>query len=209
MSELNITIEDFGVQVAAAWQGLRSTTRDLMERALTANAARPVAPAVRALPYDARADWELSGLLTVLDARASEARASLSSEQSTNLEKMAETCATVLSDRTQSAEVFAQLVERAHDRRDYARIDVLADALAKRLAPAEICELARSGNVVIRALAHESLVTAPTSVLVGLLRDPVDAAIARDVLERQAVDYDSEEARQIVNYLEQSELSGE
>lgn len=208
MSELNITIEDFGVQVAAAWQGLRSTTRDLMEKALTANAARPVAP-VRALPYDARADWELSGLLTVLDARAREARESLSSEQSTNLEKMAETCATVLSDRTQSAEVFAQLVERAHDRRDYARIDALADALAKRLAPAEICELARSGNVVIRALAHESLVTAPTSVLVGLLRDPVDAGIARDVLERQAVDYDSEEARQIVNYLEQSELSGE
>ena len=60
MSELNITVEDFGVQVAAAWQGLRSTTRDLMEKALTANAARPVAPAVRALPYDARrlgAEW--------------------------------------------------------------------------------------------------------------------------------------------------------
>ena len=50
---------------------------------------------------------------------------------------------------------------------------------------------------------------APTSVLIGLLRDPVDASIAREVLERQAVDYGSEEARQIVNYLEQSELSGE
>jgi hypothetical protein len=46
-------------------------------------------------------------------------------------------------------------------------------------------------------------------VLVGLLRDPVDAGIARDVLERQAVDYDSEEARQIVSYLDQSELNGE
>jgi hypothetical protein len=206
---LNITIEDFGDRVATVWQGLRSTTRDLMEKALTANAARPVVPAARTLPYDARADWELSRLLTVLDERAADARELLSSEQSSNLEKMAETCAAVLLDRTQSAEVFAQLVERAHVRCDYARIDALADALSKRLAPAEICELARSGNVVVRALAHESLVTAPTSVLVGLLRDPVDAGIARDVLERQAVDYDSEEARQIVNFLDQSELSGE
>ena len=206
---MNISIEDFGVQVATVWQGLRSTTRDLVEKALTAKAPRPVAPPVAALPYDARADWELSRLLTVLDERAGQARESLSSEQTSNLEKMADTCATVLLDRTQSAEVFAQLIERAHGRRDYARIDALADALAKRLAPAVICELARSANVVIRALAHESLVTAPTSVLVGLLRDPVDAGIARDVLERQAVDYDSEEARQIVNYLDQSELSGE
>lgn len=206
---MTITIEDFGVRVASVWQELRSTTRDLVESALSSQAAKSVTPGARAVPYDARADWELSRLLTVLDDRADEARESLSKEQTGTLEKMADTCATVLLDRTQSAEVFAQLVERAHARRDYARIDVLADALAKRLAPAEVCELARSGNVVIRALAHECLVATPTSVLIGLLRDPVDASIARDVLERQAVDYGSEEARQIVNYLEQSELNGE
>jgi hypothetical protein len=205
---LMFTVDDFGVSVASVWQGLRSTTRDLVESALVSNTSRPSAGA-RALPYDARADWELSRLLTVLDDRAAQARESLSQEQTSNLEKMAETCAAVLLERTQSAEVFAQLVERAHARRDYARIDMLADALAKRLAPAEICELARSGNVVIRALAHECLVAAPTSVLIGLLRDPVDAGIARDVLERQAADYGSEEARQIVNYLDQSELSGD
>ncbi|HEY3028163.1 MAG TPA: hypothetical protein VGJ55_18590 [Pyrinomonadaceae bacterium] len=203
---MTITIEDFGVRVASVWQGLRSTTRDLVENALSSTT---VGPGSRPLPYDARADWELSRLLTVLDDRATEARESLSKEQAGNLEKMADTCVRVLLDRTQSAEVFAQLVERAHARRDYKRIDALADVLAKRLAPAEICELARSGNVVIRALAHECLVAAPTSVLIGLLRDPVDASIAREVLERQAVDYGSEEARQIVNYLEQSELSGE
>jgi hypothetical protein len=203
---LTITIEDFGVRVASVWQGLRSTTRDLVESALSSTTA---GPSGRPFPYDARADWELSRLLTVLDDRATEARESLSKEQAGNLEKMADTCVRVLLDRTQSAEVFAQLVERAHARRDYKRIDALADVLAKRLAPAEICELARSGNVVIRALAHECLVAAPTSVLIGLLRDPVDASIAREVLERQAVDYGSEEARQIVNYLEQSELSGE
>lgn len=203
---MTITIEDFGVRVASVWQGLRSTTRDLVENALSSTTA---GSSSRPFPYDARADWELSRLLTVLDDRATEARESLSKEQAVNLEKMADTCVRVLLDRTQSAEVFAQLVERAHARRDYARIDALADVLAKRLAPAEICELARSGNVVTRALAHECLVAAPTSVLIGLLRDPVDASIAREVLERQAVDYGSEEARQIVNYLEQSELSGE
>ena len=205
---MTITIEDFGVRVASVWQGLRSTTRDLVENALSSTTAGTTAgPSSRS--YDARADWELSRLLTVLDDRATEARESLSKEQAGNLEKMADTCVRVLLDRTQSAEVFAQLVERAHARRDYTRIDALADVLAKRLAPAEICELARSGNVVIRALAHECLVAAPTSVLIGLLRDPVDASIAREVLERQAVDYGSEEARQIVNYLEQAELSGE
>lgn len=205
---MTFTVDDFGARVASVWQELRSTTRDLVESALASNTSRPAGNA-RALPYDARAEWELSRLLTVLEDRAAEARESLSQEQTSNLEKMAEICAAVLLERTQSAEVFAQLVERAHARRDYARIDMLADALAKRLAPAEICELARSGNVVIRALAHECLIAAPTSVLVGLLRDPVDAGIARDVLERQAADYGSEEARQIVNYLDQSELSGD
>jgi hypothetical protein len=36
-----------------------------------------------------------------------------------------------------------------------------------------------------------------------LLSDPVDSEIARDALHRQAQDYGSEEARQIVNALAQ------
>jgi hypothetical protein len=91
-------------------------------------------------------------------------------------------------------------VRRADSQRDYARIDALADALM-RFAPSEICELARSPDVVVRALANESLVQFPTSVLIGLLSDPIDSEIARDALRRQAQDYGSEEARQIVNAL--------
>jgi hypothetical protein len=157
------------------------------------------------IPYDARADWELSRLLAVLDERAAEAGASLSTEQAGELRRMAETCAAVLQNQAQSAEVFAQLVQRAHAGQDYARIDALADALASRFAPAEICELARSSNAVVRALAQESLAQAPTAVLISLLADPVDAEIARDALACQAAEYGSEEARQIIGMLEQTD----
>jgi hypothetical protein len=100
------------------------------------------------------------------------------------------------------------LVRRADNQRDYARIDALADALT-RFAPTEICELARSQDVVVRALANETLAQFPTGMLVGLLSDPVDSDVARDALRRQALDYGSDEARQIVNALDQMNLSTE
>jgi len=56
---------------------------------------------------------------------------------------------------------------------------------------------------VVRALANEALAQFPTSVLVGLLSDPVDSEIARDALRRQAMEYGSEEARRIINALDQ------
>jgi len=158
---------------------------------------------VRNVPYDPRADLELSRLLTALDDRALERGASLDSEKGDQLKHVADTCAAVLQEKTQSAEVFAQLVRRAEQQRDYRRIDVLADALTSRFAPSEICELARSADVVVRALANEALAQFPTSVLVGLLSDPVDSEIARDALRRQALEYGSEEARQIINALDQ------
>ena len=42
-------------------------------------------------------------------------------------------------------------------------------------------------------------------MLAGLLSDPVDAEIARAALRRQVVEYGSEEARQIVNVLDQAD----
>ncbi len=196
-------IEDFGGRVATVWSELRPTTRGLVERALQlSNAASPHA---RNIPYDPRADLELSRLLSALDDRATETAAALDNEKSNQMRHVADTCAAVLQEKTQSAEVFAQLVRRAEQQRDYRRIDVLADALTSRFAPSEICELARSEDVVVRALANEALAQFPTSVLVGLLSDPVDSEIARDALRRQAMEYGSEEARQIVNALDQVE----
>lgn len=195
-------IEDFGARVASVWEGLRSTTRSLVERALQ---SPPLAQTARAerRPYDARADWELSRLLAALDERSFEEGASLNAAQSKELRRMADTTAYVLQAQTQSAEVFAQLVSRAHRLHDFARIDELADALTQRFAPSEICELARRPEAVVRALAQEALAQAPTSTLVGLLGDPVDSETARDALERQAVEFGSEDARRIMSVLEQ------
>jgi hypothetical protein len=201
-------IEDFGGRVATVWSELRPATRKLVERALQPSQPLPP-PLARNLPYDARADLELSRLLTALDERTSETGASPGHEESDKLREVADTCAAVLQEKTQSAEVFAQLVARAHLQHDYKRIDALADALSARFAPSEICELARSQNVVVRALALESLVQLPTPVLIGVLHDPVDSALARDALRRQAIEYGSEEARQIVSALEEVDLDSE
>jgi hypothetical protein len=204
-------MEDFGGRLASVWSELRPTTRGLVERALQT----PSSPAAAArstntanAPYDARADNELSRLLAALDERALETDASLEAEKEGQLRHMADTCAAVLQEKTRSAEVFAQLVRRADNRRDYARIDTLADALTG-YAPSEICELARSQDVIVRALANETLAQFPTSALIALLGDPVDSEIARDALRRQAIDYGSEEARQIVNALAQVDASSD
>lgn len=201
---MRMMIEDFGAQVASVWEDLRSTTRSLIVGALQSPQASAQARTGNTR-YDARADWELSRLLAALEARAAEAGANLNTEQVRGLRRMADAVGSVLESQTQSAEVFEQLVERAYRMRDYKRIDVLADALSKRFAPSEVCELARSQNVVVRALAQEALAQAPTATLVQLLSDPVDAEIARDALERQAAEYDSELARQICNALNQED----
>jgi hypothetical protein len=202
-------IEDFGARVASVWEGLRSTTRNLVERALQSSGSVAATQPQRreGRPYDASADWELSRLLAALDERSTEAGASLNAEQEKELRRMADTTAIVLQNQTQSAEVFAQLVARAHRLHDYARIDQLADTLAARFAPSEICELARNVNAVVRALAQETLAQTPTSTLIALLADPIDAEIARDALERQAIEYGSEEARRVVNILDQSDVA--
>jgi hypothetical protein len=202
-------MKDFGGRLASVWSELRPTTRGLVERALQASSAKTAptrTPSIPNAPYDSRADHELSRLLAALDERALEPGATLGAEKETQLRHIADTCAAVLQEKTRSAEVFAQLVRRADSQRDYARIDALADALMG-FAPSEICELARSQDVVVRALANEALAQFPTSVLIGLLSDPVDSEIARDALRRQAQEYGSEEARHIVNALSQVESS--
>jgi hypothetical protein len=75
--------------------------------------------------------------------------------------------------------------------------------MAQRLAPTEICELARSTNVVVRALAQEALTQMPTALLIGLLRDPIDAGVARFALQRQASEYNSREAQQALQEFDQ------
>jgi hypothetical protein len=196
-----LIIDDFGSRIATAWSQLRPATRGLVERAV--HAAASATQAARNFQYDARADLELSRFLTALDDRAAEKTDALDAEKGGKLKSIADTCAAVLLEKTESAEVFTQLVRRAEIQKDYRRIDTLADALNARFPPSEICELARSENLIVRELANEALARCPISVLAGLLNDPVDAETARAALRRQVVEYGSEEARQIVNVLDQ------
>ena len=198
-------IEDFGPRVANVWNHLRTTTQNLVERAWQSSAASP-AKAPRAMAYDPRADQELSQLLAVLDEHAGQVEQASGREGARQARRLADACANLLSQQTQSAEVFAQLIERAHERRDYARVDSLASLLPERLAPSEMAELARANNVVVRALAQESLSQLPTSLLAALLRDPVDATVARQALERQAIEFASLEAQQVLNDFETNVL---
>jgi pimeloyl-ACP methyl ester carboxylesterase len=197
-------IDDFGGRIATVWSELRPATRGLVERALQAAASGT--PGTRNSQYDARADLELSRFLAALDDRAAEKTNSLDAEIVRKLKSIADTCASVLQEQTESAEVFAQLVRRAQMQKDYKRIDLLADALTSRFPPSEICELARSEDVIVRELANEALARCPVTVLTGLLDDPVDEETARAALRRQVAEYGSEEARRIVNALEQEEF---
>jgi len=194
---------DFGARIATVWSELRPSTRGLVERALQAVTGTQ---ATRNFHYDARADLELSRFLAALDDRAAEKSDALDPEKGGRLKSIADTCASVLQEKTESAEVFAQLVRRASNQRDYKRIDVLADALNSRFPPSEICELARSEDRIVRELANEALARCPISVLMSLLSDPVDSETARAALRRQVVEYGSEEARQIVNALDIDEV---
>jgi hypothetical protein len=195
-----MTMEDFGARVNSAWNDLRSTTRNLLERAWQSPATGPTAQPVRSTHYDPRADRELTRLLSALDERTREA---IGDESTQKARRLAETCASVLMEQTQSAEVFSQLIQRAHSHNDFARIDAIADALSKRLGLSEICELARSNPAVVRALGQEALMQVPARALSQLLRDPVDAEVARDALHRQAGEYNSKEAQKALQEFEE------
>ena len=200
-------MDDFGGRIATVWSELRPATRGLVERALQEASSTQTA---RNFQYDARADLELSRFLAALDGalqdRTTEKTEALDAETAGKLKSVADTCASVLQEKTESAEVFAQLVRRAETQKDYKRIDMLADALTTRFPPSEICELARSEDIIVRELANEALARCPVSVLSGLLNDPVDAETARWALRRQIVEYGSEEARRIVTALDQEEF---
>jgi hypothetical protein len=199
-------IEDFGARIVSVWEGLRPATRKLVVGALQSSpnySGSLPRPASGQRDYDARADWELSRLLSALDERAAEKGNGLTPDQIAELRRMADACAAVLQAQTQSAEVFGQLVSRAMRTNDYALVDRLADVLNQRFSPGEMCELARSPSPVVRALAHEALVQLPLNSLISILDDPLDTDIARDTIARQAFEFGSEDARQFMAVLEQ------
>lgn len=157
--------------------------------------------------YDAQADWELSRLLSVLDEQVmKDAKANKTTGKLSEIRQLAETCAAVLQNQTESAEVFIQLAERILLIDDFDRFDILSDVLSARFSAAEIAEIVRqTSRAQIRAVAFETLAILPVSKILPLLDDPIYHEIAHITLEQQAFEFENEDAQMI---LEQLELGG-
>jgi hypothetical protein len=178
--------------------------------ALQATVSNPSNTTPQKFSYDAHADWELSRLLSALDEQTKDAEIKKDAEKLREIRSLADACASVLQERSESAEVFVQLAERALLRHDYKKIDALADILAKRFSVGEIAEIIRQTELPqIRAIAFETLALLPAVSLVALLDDPIYHEIAHLALEQQAFEFDNEEAQQILEQMDFDELNGE
>lgn len=198
-----MTIKDFGTRVADVWAGLRPATQKLIVGAMQMGQTNNFASnSIKNFSFDAHADWELSRLLTALDERTAEAEAQANPAKFREIRRMANACSEVLQSQTESAEVFIQLATRALKRADFARVDTLANSLIERFSVGEMCEIVRQAeHAAIRALAMEALALVPTIQLLPLLDDPLYAEIVRMTLETQAVEYNSEDAKMLLEDL--------
>ena len=205
-----MTIKDFGARVVSVWKGLRPLTKKMLVGALQATVSNPSNTPLQKFSYDAQADWELSRLLSALDEQAKEAEIKKDAEKLREIKTLADACASVLQERSESAEVFVQLAERTLARHDYKKIDTLADILAKRFSVGEIAEVIRQTELPqIRAIAFETLALSPAVSLVPLLDDPIYHEIAHLALEQQAFEFDNEDAQQILEQMNFDGLNGE
>ncbi|MCO6510224.1 MAG: hypothetical protein J5I65_05465 [Aridibacter famidurans] len=191
--------KNLGERVENIWKDLRPMTKKMLEGAMS-----PGKPNTRQkFSYDARSDWELSSLLTALDEQAKESRQRKNDAQLRAIRDLADVCAGVLEARTESAEVFIQLAKRALARNDFRRIDKLADILFERFTAGEIAEVIRQTELAqIRALAYETLAVLPTTLIVPLLEDQLYFDIAVNVLEQQALEFDSDDAKLVLDHLD-------
>lgn len=202
-----MTIKDLGARVVSVWEGLRPMTRKMIVAALqnaTGASASSTTPSIsKNYTYDAHADWELSRLLTALDEQAADKKVQKNAQKLAEIKRMAKTCADVLQAKTESAEAFIQLAERALKNNDYDKLDQLTDMMADRFSVGEMCEISRqTNNGAIRALAQETLALMPTQALVPLLDDPLYAEIVRIALEQQAYDYESRDAQDLLDEID-------
>lgn len=201
-------IKDLGSGVVSVWEGLRPATKKLLVGVLQTKTL-PTATPTQKYSYDAHADWELSRLLTALDEQTR--NPAKNSEILDEVAQLAESCVRVLESQSGSAEVFIQLAERAIKKHDYDKLDTLADRLAERFSSGEIAEVIRQTEIPqIRAIAYETLAMLPVQLLIPLLDDPLYAEIAANALEQKAFEFDSDEARDVLEQFEyENEMRGD
>ena len=210
LESVEMMIKDLGAGVVSVWEGLRPITKKMLEGVMDAGSTNQPNNSAQKFSYDAHADWELSRLLTALDEQSKKA-ASANTEILKEIAQLAETCASVLEAQSGSAEVFIQLAERAIKQHDYNKLDKLADRLSERFSSGEIAEVVRQTDVPqIRAIAYETLALLPVPVILPLLEDPLYSDIAANALEQKAYEYDSEEARDLLDqYDSQTQVRSE
>ncbi|MDI1242034.1 MAG: hypothetical protein PSX80_08960 [bacterium] len=203
-------IKDLGSRVVSVWEGLRPETKKMLVGVLESKTVPTQTPSQR-YSYDAHADWELSRLLSVLDEQSKNPGSRKDGVVLNEISQLADTCVRVLEAQSGSAEVFIQLAERAIKKHDYNKLDALSDRLAERFSAGEIAEVVRQTEVPqIRAIAYETLAMLPVSLLVGLLDDPLYADIAANSLEQKAFEFESDEARDVLEQYEfEQEMRGD
>lgn len=203
-------IKDLGTGIVSVWEGLRPETKKMLVGVLESKTV-PTQPASQRYSYDAHADWELSRLLSALDEQSRTPGSGKNDEILNEISQLADTCVRVLEAQSGSAEVFIQLAERAIKKHDYNKLDALSDRLAERFSAGEIAEVVRQTEVPqIRAIAYETLAMLPVGLLVSLLDDPLYADIAANSLEQKAFEFESEEARDVLEQYEfEQEMRGE
>jgi len=193
-----MTIKEFGGNIASVWEGLRPITKKMLERALQASKSASNVPTSK-LNYDAHADWEVSRLLKAIDEESKATEVRKDKEKLTELNQIADICAKVLEAQSASAEVFIQLATRAIKDSDYNRLDSLADRLVERYSASEIAEVVRQTELPqIRAIAYETLAMLPIQALLPLLDDQLYSGIAAAALEQKAYEFDSDDARDVL-----------
>ncbi len=190
-------IKNLGKQVETIWNDLRPMTKTMLVRAMKTNKFAKK----QKHSYDAQVDWEISSLLNALDEQAEGSKSD--ENELRDINNFAEICASVLEAQTETAEVFIQLAKRALAKNDFSKIDKLADVLFERFSVGEIAEVIRQTELAqIRAIAYETLVVMPATNIEPLLNDQLYFEIACNVLEQQAVEFESDQARVILENLE-------
>ncbi len=198
-------IKDLGLKVEEVWKGLRPMTKDMLVGALKASTIQPNKEPQQKFAYDTHADWELSRLLSAIDEHSKSQKSGKSKSTLGELNRLAETCASVLEAQSGAAEVFVQLATRALERNDFDKLDHLGDRLASQFSAGEIAEVIRQTEVPhIRAIAFETLAMLPVQHVAILLDDPLYTDIAVFALEQMAFEFESEEARDMLDYFEQT-----
>jgi len=200
---VEMMIKDFGARVESVWKNLRPVTKKMIFGALQAKGENLPTTQTQKFSYDTQSDWELSRLLTALDEQSIDAEVRKDTEKLAEINQLAETLVNVLETKTGSAEVFIQLAERLLRKNDYNKFDKLTDKLSERFSAGEIAEIIRQTDMAqIRAVAFETLSMLPTAQIIPLLEDPLYFEIARNAIEQQAFEYESEEAREILEQIE-------